>query len=165
MTSVSTRNSRLINAPAEDLYQAFTDPEALAVWQAPGEMTAKVHGFDLLVGGGYTMSLFYPQTDPAASGKTSEREDRFRAQFLELTPHKRIVEAITFDSSDPKFAGTMLMVVTFEPRDGGTEVTILFENLPGGISREDNEAGTESSLEKLAKYMASTDFAGFADST
>jgi hypothetical protein len=45
------------------------------------------------------------------------------------------------------------MVVTFEERDGGTEVTILFENIPPGIRPEDNDAGTRSSLEKLARYI------------
>jgi hypothetical protein len=45
------------------------------------------------------------------------------------------------------------MQVTFEDRDGGTVVTILFENLPSGIRPEDNDAGTRSSLEKLARYV------------
>jgi hypothetical protein len=43
-------------------------------------------------------------------------------------------------------------VVTFEGRDGGTEVTILCEHIPSGIRPEDNEAGCRWSLEKLARY-------------
>jgi Activator of Hsp90 ATPase homolog 1-like protein len=54
---------------------------------------------------------------------------------------------------DPAFAGEMTMVVTLEEKDGGTEVTLLFENIPPGIRPEDNEAGTRSSLEKLARYV------------
>jgi hypothetical protein len=46
----------------------------------------------------------------------------------------------------------MTMVVTFEDRDDGTEVTIAFEGIPPGIRPEDNDAGTRSSLEKLARY-------------
>ena len=45
------------------------------------------------------------------------------------------------------------MTVTFEDRDGGTEVTILFEQIPPGIRPEDNDAGTRSPLEKLAHYV------------
>jgi len=100
------------------------------------------------------MSLFYPQSQTSPVGKTSEREDRFRSQFLELTPHTRIVEAITFDSDDPAFSGKMFMVVTLAERTDGTEVTIVFENIPVGIAPADNEAGTESSLEKLAQYCS-----------
>jgi uncharacterized protein YndB with AHSA1/START domain len=152
-TPASTQTSRVIQAPREKLYRAFTDPAALAVWQAPDGMTGKVHAFDARVGGGYQMSLFYPASEQAHRGKTAAREDRFSARFVELTPPSRIVEAITFDSTDPAFAGEMTMVVTLEESKGGTEVTILFENIPPGIRPEDNDAGTRSSLEKLARYV------------
>ena len=59
----STQNSKFIKASPETLYRAFTDPAALAVWFAPGDMTAKVHSFDGSVGGGYQMSLYYPSSD------------------------------------------------------------------------------------------------------
>jgi uncharacterized protein YndB with AHSA1/START domain len=149
----STRTTRLIKASREALYRAFTDPEALALWQAPDGMTGKVHEFDGRVGGGYQMSLYYPSSEQVYRGKTSEREDRYTSRFVELTPPARIVEAITFDSTDPAFAGEMTMAVTLEEREGGTEVTLLFENIPPGIRPEDNDAGTWSSLEKLARYV------------
>ena len=153
LSPASTRTSRVIKASREALYRAFTDPLALAAWLSPGEMTGKVHEFDARVGGGYRMSLFYPASEQVNRGKTLEREDRFTARFVELTPPTRIVQAITFDSADPTFLGEMTMVVTFEESDDGTEVTIVFENIPSGIRPEDNDAGTRSSLEKLARYV------------
>jgi len=45
------------------------------------------------------------------------------------------------------------MVATFEPLPGGTEVTLLFENLPLGLRPEDNEEGSRQSLEQLARYV------------
>jgi uncharacterized protein YndB with AHSA1/START domain len=149
----STRTSRVIKASQEALYRAFTDPAALGVWLAPDEMTGTVHEFDARVGGGYRMSLFYPAAEQGYRGKTAEREDRFTARFVGLTPPRRIVQVITFDSTDPAFAGEMTMVVTLERTDGGTEVTILCEDIPPGIRPEDNDAGTRSSLEKLARYI------------
>jgi uncharacterized protein YndB with AHSA1/START domain len=149
----STRTSRLIKAPRETIYRAFTDPTALAAWLSPGEMTGQVHEFDGRVGGGYRMSLFYPAFDQDARGKTAEREDRYTARFVDLTPPARIVQAIAFDTTDPAFAGEMTMTVTLDERAGGTEVTIVFEDIPSGIRPEDNDAGTRSSLEKLARYM------------
>lgn len=152
-SAASTRNSKFIKAPPEELYRAFTDPAALAVWLAPGDMTGEIHSFDLRVGEGYRMSLYYPASEEASLGKTSEREDRFTARFVELTPPKRIVQAITFDSADAAFSGEMTMVVTLEAGVGGTTVSILFEDIPPGIRPEDNEAGTRSTLEKLARYV------------
>jgi uncharacterized protein YndB with AHSA1/START domain len=149
----SSRISRVINASREAIFRAFTDPSALEIWLVPGDMTGKVHEFDLRAGGGYQMSLYYPSSEPDNRGKTSDREDRFTARFVELTPPSKIVEAITFDTEDPAFSGEMTMTVTFEERDSGTEVTILFENIPLGIRPEDNDAGTRSSLAKLARYV------------
>ena len=149
----STLNSKLIKASPAAVYRAFTDPAALAVWLAPEGMSGTVHRFDARAGGGYQMSLYYPASEQTARGKTSAREDRYTARFVELTPPRRIVEAITFDSVDTAFAGEMIMVVTLEAEDGGTRVSILFKDLPPGIRPEDNEAGTQSSLEKLARYV------------
>lgn len=98
------------------------------------------------------MSLYYPSSEQVFHGKTSEREDRLTARFLELTPPSRIVQAITFDSADQAFAGEMTLVVTFEPADGGTELTIVCTDIPPGIRPKDNEAGCRSTLEKLARY-------------
>lgn len=149
----TTRNTTTINTSPEKLYRAFTDPEALSTWLAPGDMVGKIHRFDPQVGGGYEMSLFYPDHGGKMQGKTSENEDRFTARFVELTPFKRIVQAINFHSSNPDFSGEMMMDVTLEPHGNWTTVTIMFENIPAGIDPKDNEAGTELSLGKLARYM------------
>lgn len=152
-SSASTQTSRVIKASRESLYRAFTDPGALAIWMAPGEMTGKVHHFDARVGGGYQMSLYYPPSEQVNHGKTSEREDRYTARFLELTPPTRIVQSISFDTEDPAFSGEMTMAVTLEAHDEGTRVTIGFEHIPPGIRPEDNDEGTRLSLEKLAHYV------------
>ena len=155
-SAASTRTSRFIEAPREALYRAFTDPTALEAWLSPGDMTGKVHAFDLRVGGGYQMSQYYPASEQDARGKTADREDRYTARYVELTPPTRIIQAISFDTDNPDFAGEMTMVATFDERAGGTDVTMVFENIPAGIRPEDNDAGTRSSLEKLARYVEGT---------
>jgi uncharacterized protein YndB with AHSA1/START domain len=87
--------------------------------------------------------------NPAALA--SDREDRVNVRFVELARPRRIVEAITFDTTDPAFLGEMTVVATFEETLGGTEVTLLCENLPPGLRAEDNEAGSRLSLEQLAR--------------
>jgi hypothetical protein len=47
----------------------------------------------------------------------------------------------------------MIMDITLEAAEGGTTVAILFKDLPPGVRPEDNEAGTQSTLEKLARYV------------
>jgi uncharacterized protein YndB with AHSA1/START domain len=72
-------------------------------------------------------------------------------RFVELAPPRRIVEAVTFDTTDPAFRGEMTIVVTFAAVSGGTEVTFPSRNLPPGLRAEDNEAGARLSLEQLAR--------------
>lgn len=153
----TTKNSRDIKASAEVLYKAFTDPKALEVWMAPGEMTGKIHKFDLREGGSYEMSLYYPDSEKSAEGgpygKSNNNEDKYTAHFVELKPFEKVVLSINFDSTDENNTGEMIMDVTLTPKGKETTVTIVFKNIPSGIKPEDNEKGTEMSLEKLAKYV------------
>ena len=150
----STRTSRVIEAPIETVFRAFADPAALEAWMCPENMTGKVHAFDGRAGGGYDMSLFYEPSDTVHSGKSAEKEDRYTAWFVEWQPPTRILQTIEFDSADPAFAGVMrLEIVLKELASTRTEVTMAFDDIPAGIRPEDNDAGTRSSLEKLARYV------------
>jgi uncharacterized protein YndB with AHSA1/START domain len=149
----TTQNFRDIKATQEEVYNAFIDPKALETWQVPGNMDAIIHHFDLRVGGGYEMSLLYPESEKEMKGKTTDREDKYRARFVELIPNEKIVQSIEFETPDPQFAGEMIMEITFAVVKGGTRVTFLFKNIPKGIKPQDNEAGAISALEKPAKYV------------
>jgi uncharacterized protein YndB with AHSA1/START domain len=149
----ATSNQQLIHATPETVYRAFTEPGALESWLAPGEMFGKIHRFDLRTGGGYEMSLYYPEGNKTNKGKSAVDEDRFTARFVELSPPARIVQAIAFSTEDPAFAGEMKMDVSLKLKDGDTLVTISFSNIPAGIDPADNEKGTALSLKKLARYI------------
>jgi uncharacterized protein YndB with AHSA1/START domain len=145
--SAWTRTSRIIRARPEELYAAFLDSTARVEWLPPAKMTGEIREFDARVGGGYRMSLFYPPDERAFRGKTSDRADMVDVRFVELTPPRRIVEAVSFVTTDPAFFGEMTMIATFEEVSGGTEVTLVFKNLPPGLRAEDNDAGSRLSLE------------------
>lgn len=149
----STRVSRVIKAPRQAVYRAWLDADSLASWLAPTGMKGQVHELDAREGGSYRMSLTYDRPDHSAPGKTSDDTDTFRARFVQLVPGERIVEAVVFDSNESAFAGEMRMTVMLEDAGDGTEVTVLFENIPSGISLEDNETGSRSTLEHLAAFL------------
>ncbi|MNJ95026.1 hypothetical protein D3C87_127300 [compost metagenome] len=149
----STTNSKIINSNTATVYKAFTTPEALEQWLVPNAMKGKVHSFDLRIGGGYDMSLYYPESENGSPGKSSDKEDRYTAKFIDIIPNKRIVTLITFHTDDPALKGEMIQRVTFESQGKNTKVTFIFENIPIGIKPEDNEDGTMQSLNKLAIYV------------
>ena len=145
--------SRLIPAPPDQVYAAFLDPSVLVQWLPPGDMTGKIHAFDARVGGGYEMSLFYPPGERTHRGKTADREDRITVRFVELTPPRRIVQAVTFETDDPALQGEMTISYTLADADGGTDLVGVHEDLPAGVPPADNELGWSISLAKLAALV------------
>jgi uncharacterized protein YndB with AHSA1/START domain len=151
--SGGTSISRIINAPRPVIYQAFLDRNAFAAWLAPDNMRLVVHTFDPCVGGEFRMSLAYLAPDDAERGKSGGNLDTYHGRFVKLVPNEEIVEAIEFETSDPAFAGEMTMTVKLMDVDGGSEVSLLYENVPPGIRPEDNEEGSRQSLRKLAALV------------
>jgi len=141
--------SRVIAASPSTIYQAFTDPNAWAIWLPPSGMTARIDEFDFRPGGAYKIALIYNTNQ---QGKTSANTDVVRGQFLELTPNRRMVQRVAFDSTDPACAGEMTMTWSLAPQYGGTAVTITCENVPAGIAKEDHDTGLRSTLENLANF-------------
>lgn len=152
-TSRSSRTARIIRAPREAVFTAFVDRDLLLAWLPPAGMSGRFHQFDARVGGGYRMSLYYPESERTFHGKAARNEDLVEVRFVELAPPGRIVEAIRFVSDDAAFAGEMTLVVTIEEVAGGSEVTLEFRDIPHGIRPEDNDAGARSSLENLARLL------------
>jgi hypothetical protein len=67
---------------------------------------------------------------------------------------------VTFDTTDPAFAGEMTFVTAFTQVAGGTEVTLSFDGIPFGVHPDDNEPGSRQSVEQLARYVARVTPAG-----
>ena len=154
MTAPSrTSVSRLIHAPPEAIYRVFLDRDAVAAWLPPDSMRGIVHAFDPREGGAFNLSLIYLDDGSAPRGKTSGRTDTLRGRFVTLIPDAQIEWAVEFESADPSFAGTMTVRWTLQRDDGGTRVTAMCDNIPPGIRPQDNEAGSRSTLEKLARFV------------
>jgi uncharacterized protein YndB with AHSA1/START domain len=151
-SGVSLRVVRRIKASRHALYAAFLDPQSVLAWLPPQGMTARLHAFDPHEGGGYRMSLTYAALGNATRGKTSADTDVVRVRFAKLVKDERIEQRVEFESEDPAFAGVMTITWTFAEVPGGTEVVVLCENAPAGISGADHRAGIASSLDNLARF-------------
>ena len=134
------RLHRVLNAPPERVYRAFTDADALAKWLPPHGFTAKVHEFDARVGGGYRMSF---------TNFTTGSSHFFRAEYTELVPNERVVHTDRFE--DPNLPGLMTVTVTLKKVFCGTELNITQEGVPDVIPAEGCYLGWQDSLSQLAQ--------------
>jgi uncharacterized protein YndB with AHSA1/START domain len=149
----TTRLTRHIRAPRGVVYRALLDAEDVQQWMVPEEMTSQIHSFDARQGGEFRISLIYDM--PTAAGKTTAQSDSFHGRFVKLVPDTEVVQAVEFETDDPAMKGEMTILYALADADDGTELVLLYENLPPGVSPADNELGSRMSLDKLAKLVES----------
>jgi uncharacterized protein YndB with AHSA1/START domain len=150
----STRIIRHIGASRAAIYHALLDPSAVAMWRVPAGMTSVVHEFDAREGGSFRISLTYDAS--TGTGKTAAHTDTYHGHFAKLVPNEQVVEVLEFETADPKLRGEMTMTTTLAEADGGTDVLVVHEGIPPGVSVGDNEIGTRMSLDKLAALLESS---------
>jgi len=142
MPSGTVTLHRVLRAPAERIYRAFLDPNAMAKWLPPHGFTGKVHHLDARVGGSYRMSF-----TNFSSGNTHA----FGGQYLELVPNERIRHTDGFD--DPNLPGTMVTTIVLRAVSCGTDVHIVQEGIPEVIPTEACYLGWQESLLLLAQLV------------
>jgi hypothetical protein len=67
-----------------------------------------------------------------------------------------VVEVFEFETADPQLRGEMTLTTTLVEVDGGTDVVVVHEGIPPGVSVVDNETATRMSLSNLAALVEST---------
>jgi uncharacterized protein YndB with AHSA1/START domain len=133
---------RVLRAPAERIYRAFLEADAMAKWLPPNGFTNKVHQMEAKVGGRFKMSF---------TNFTTGSSHSFGGEYLELVPHERI--RYTDEFEDPNMPGVMQTTVTLQKVSCGTEVRITQQGVPGAIPAEACYLGWQESLILLAKLV------------
>ena len=142
MPTGTVRLHRVLLAPAERVYRAFLDADAMAKWLPPFGFTGKVHHLDAKVGGTYKMSF---------TNFTTRHSHSFGGKYLELVPNERIRHTDKFD--DPNLPGEMQTTVTLKKMSVGTELNIVQEGIPAAIPTEMCYLGWQESLTLLAQLV------------
>jgi uncharacterized protein YndB with AHSA1/START domain len=136
------RLHRVLKAPAERVYRAFLDADAVAQWIPPYGFTCKVHSMNPVVGGRYKMSF---------TNFTTGNSHSFGGEYLELVPGELIKHTDEFD--DPNLPGRILVTIQLKEVICGTELQIVQENVPSVIPAEMCYLGWQESLKKLAHLV------------
>lgn len=119
--TIGLRMSRQLPATPEEVFDAYTDAEKQKIWfsildEEPGVVEIEV---DLRVGG----------TQTAVWGPDRDTLFRETQTFLEIDrPHRLVTDSTGSDPSGQEM--TTHIVVTFEPHDGGTLMTVEQTGFP-----------------------------------
>ena len=133
---------KVLKAPPEKVYRAFTEALAIASWLPPYGFLCTVHEMNVQVGGTYKMSFHNFSTGSSHS---------FGGEYVEVKPNEFLKYTDRFD--DPNMPGQMPTSVWLTKTSVGTEIKILQEGIPSAIPVEMCYLGWQDSLEKLTKLV------------
>ena len=142
MNTHTIRLHRVLRAPPERVYRAFTTAEAMEKWLPPHGFTGRMHHLDARVGGAFRMSF---------TNFSSGASHSFGGEYLELTPHERLRYTDRFD--DPNLPGVIEVEVNLRAVSVGTDLSIVQAGIPAVIPAEACHLGWQESLEQLARIV------------
>lgn len=138
--------SRTFSVNAERLFRAYTDPQEMAQWWGPRELTTRVEEMEVRRGGRWRIV----QRDPLRHAHA------FHGVHHEVVPARRLVRTFEYEGAPGQ---VLLETVTLTPVEGGTRLTTT-SVFPSAAARERMVAsgmarGAVDSMERLARRVGS----------
>ena len=134
---------RLIKAPRDQVYTAWTDPAQMKHWFGTENVETRDLIADARVGGTFRWDL----TNSEGEKMTC------RGEYRELEPDKKIVFTWQWQDDEDWEEHTSIVTVELDDADGGTELRLVHEQLPNEASRDGHTQGWNSALDKLEKFF------------
>jgi uncharacterized protein YndB with AHSA1/START domain len=141
---VSLEIKRIIHAPRNRVYAAWTDPAQLREWFGPENVQTEDLIVDARVGGKFRWDL----TNSEGEKMTC------RGEYRELQPNKKIVFTWQWQDDEDWEDRESVVTVELSDRDGGTELRLSHEQLPNEQSRDGHTRGWNSALDKLERFVS-----------
>ena len=132
---------RRLNATADKVYAAWTDPQKIVQWFGPDSGPVTKAEIDLRIGGGFTIAF------NTEDGEHHEVGGIYR----EVVPNEKLVFTWAWHTMKERES---LVTVTIK-RDGeGSLLTLLHEKFFDEAARDGHEGGWNGSLNKLERLFA-----------
>lgn len=143
---------RVIRAKRERVWDAWTRPELIERWFAPGNMTVPSATADVREGGEYRIEMQGALEACMAERPNEDRSYRTAAsgRYVRVVPHELLVFTWRGDW-DPE--EETLVTVALKDVEGGTELCLTHERFATELSRDKHRHGWMGSTEKLAGVL------------
>jgi uncharacterized protein YndB with AHSA1/START domain len=150
---------RIIDAPVELVWKAWTDPEHVKRWWGPKYYTSPSCKIDLRVGGKFVFCMRAPQEQGGQDSYTA-------GVYKQIVPLKRLEFTQGLSDKDgnrvdpalvgmpPDFPREIRTVILFRAKGNMTELTITEYDWPVSQMMVYSYAGMHQSLDKLGDSLA-----------
>jgi uncharacterized protein YndB with AHSA1/START domain len=137
------RIERTYDAPAEDVFDAWTSEEVISRWFKPKQGWREAEAeVDLRVGGAVRVVMRTPDGEPVRAGGEYTLIER---------PH-RLAFTWTFED-DP--SNQQMIELEFTERDGATTVLFTNSDISGAERRDSQYEGWSTCLDEMGRVLAS----------
>jgi len=133
---------RTFDVPRTVLFDAWTRPDSVREWFAPGEMTVPFAEIDFREGGRYRIAMRNPDGSQYIVSGT----------YRKIVPAERLVFTWRWEG-DPE---ETLVTITFDEREGRTEMVLRHERFASKESHDRHLDGWNGCIEKLGRMTAFT---------
>jgi uncharacterized protein YndB with AHSA1/START domain len=146
---------RVVDAPLERVWRAWTDPKELMQWWGPDNVTIPECEVDLRVGGRFYIVMEAGE----AMGPYKGTKWPMLAEFTEVVPHAKLSYTANAWTEGDKDDTTIDQTtdITLSETDGKTTVTIVAAILKtgpkAGMAVQGMEYGFKQQLDKLGKFL------------
>lgn len=134
----------MIPAPVQDVFDAWTKPELLALWSAPEGIEHISYELDLRVGGSYTLKM----TSPEGGFHTAH------GKYLEINAPNRLVYTWDWKEDDYRMDVDTVITVEFIAVGDATEVLLTHDRFPAEEAVQGHNEGWTSCLDRLEALLA-----------
>ena len=141
--STKLRVTRLINAPRERVFAAWTTPADILIWFGPETCQTLSAKVNLRPGGDYHFRV----------KSEGIGEINLDGVFREVKRPSKLVYTWNFSGQPEVEFGESQVTVKFFDREDATEIQITHEQLPNEEVKEDHKQGWEGCLDKLEKHL------------
>ncbi len=136
----SVRIERVVNAPVERVFAAFTDPEEVVRWWGPAGIETSVAEIDLAVGGRCRW-VMHPEGHTAV----------LHGQITELDAPHLLAMTNQWEGNPNESVVTFRFSSVASQR---TRIEIVHERLPEDVAPIEYEDGWSAALDSLERYLA-----------
>jgi uncharacterized protein YndB with AHSA1/START domain len=133
---------RVLDAPRERVFRAWTDPAWIAQWWGPPDGVQEIE-VDLRVGGAYRYTVKPP------NGHAWHLVGTYEA----VEPPKKLVYTWRFTNTERDYGSATLVTVEFIDRGNQTEVVVTHERFENADSRAAHSDGWDMCFDRIAQLL------------
>ena len=143
------RVTRLIKAPRERVFTAWTSPDEIKKWFGPETCEVLAAKVDLRIGGEYHFRVRSGGDCAGQAAAPVKAEMDLRGVYREIKRPGRLVYTWNWEGDPRMEFGESLVTVDFLDKEGFTEVQITHDRLPTPEQRDAHSHGWNGCLDKL----------------